>query len=134
MSASPSPRPALHIGLWVVQALLALAFFASGAMKVAMPIEELKANMPWIDGPLGGLVRFIGVSEVLGAVGLVLPTATRIKPFLTPLAALGLATVMVLAAGTHASRGELGALPVNAVLGGLALFVAWGRAKGAPVV
>jgi hypothetical protein len=64
---------------------------------------------------------------------LVLPAATRIKPALTPLAALGLATVMVLASLTHLLRGEVQMLPVTAVLAGLAAFVAWGRARKAPI-
>ena len=82
---------------------------------------------------MGGAVRFIGVVEVLGALGLILPAATRIQPKLTPLAALGLFTVMVLAMITHITRGEFGAIGVNVVLGGLAAFIAWGRLSKAPV-
>jgi putative oxidoreductase len=128
-----SASKGLHIGLWVVQGLLAFAFIGAGLMKSTAPIEQLQANMPWMSGEMGKLVRFIGVSELLGGLGLILPTATRIKPILTPLAALGLATIMVLAAATHGSRGEFGAIGVNVVLGGLAAFVAWGRFKKAPV-
>jgi hypothetical protein len=73
------------------------------------------------------LVRFIGASELLGGLGLVLPAATRIKPALTPLAGAGLITVMVLAALFHLTRGEFGAIPGNVILGSLAAFVAWGR-------
>jgi putative oxidoreductase len=72
------------------------------------------------------LVRFIGTSELLGALGLILPAAMRIKPALTGFAALGLLTIMVLAALFHVSRGEFGMLPINSVLGALAAFVAWG--------
>jgi hypothetical protein len=79
------------------------------------------------------VVRFIGVSELLGAMGLILPAATKIKPFLTPLAALGLLTIMILAMAFHLSRGEVQATPINIVLGGLAAFVAWGRTKKVPV-
>ena len=71
--------------LWIVQALLALLFLFTGGMKLVLPIEELTAEMP-----LPGLfVRFIGVAEVLGALGLVLPGLLRIRPGLTPLAAAG---------------------------------------------
>jgi putative oxidoreductase len=73
------------------------------------------------------LLRFIGVAELAGGLGLILPAATRIRPMLTPLAALGLATIMTLAFVFHIQRGEWDALPVNAVLGALAAFVAWGR-------
>lgn len=133
-NASPlSPSKGLNISLWVTQALLAAAFLMGGAMKVMSPIEELAAQMPWVTGSMGVAVRFIGVVEVLGALGLILPAATRIQPKLTPLAALGLFVVMVLAMITHISRGEFGAIGVNIVLGGLAAFVAWGRLNKAPV-
>lgn len=131
--AKVSGGKGLHVGLWVAQGLLAFAFLAAGAMKTTAPIEQLQANMPWVSGEMGKLVRLIGVSEVLGGLGLILPAATRIKPWLTPLAGLGLATIMVLAAATHAARGEFPGIGVNVVLGGLAAFVAWGRFKKAPI-
>jgi hypothetical protein len=123
----------LHTGLWVAQGLLAVAFLSGGLMKVSSPIEALRAAMPWVNGAMGQAVRFIGAVEVLGALGLILPAATRIKPWLTPLAALGLTTVMVLAAATHAVRGESAVIAFNLVLGGLAAFVAWGRAGKARI-
>ena len=122
----------LRAGLWVAQVLLALAFGAAGAMKLAVPIAEIAKNMPWV-ADMPGLVRFIGASEVAGALGMLLPSLTRIAPKLTPLAAVGLLTIMVLAAAFHASRGEYGEIPVNAVLGGIAAFVAWGRFRAAPI-
>jgi uncharacterized membrane protein YphA (DoxX/SURF4 family) len=124
----------LRIALWTVQILLALAFLGAGTMKLTTPVPDLVGMGMWYADDAGGwLIRFIGLSETLGAIGLVLPAATRILPWLTPLAAAGLTTIMVLAMGTHASAGEWGALPVNAVLGGLAAFVAWGRAVKAPI-
>jgi hypothetical protein len=75
----------------------------------------------------------IGVCELLGAIGLVVPAATRVLPALTPVAASALALVMVLAAGTHFSYGEFPVIGVNVVLGGLAAFVAWGRFRRAPI-
>ena len=89
--------------------------------------------MGWPGDLPPALVRFIGASELAGALGLVLPSATRIRPLLTPLAAMGLVIVMLLAALFHISRGEWLALPINAVLGGLAAFVAWGRLRKAPI-
>jgi putative oxidoreductase len=120
---------ALHVALWIVQLLLAVAFGMAGVMKSTQPIANLAAAMGWPGDVPAALVRFIGVSELAGAIGLVLPTATRIRPLLTPLAALGLVVVMVLAMMFHVSRGEWQALPFNAVLGGLAAFVAWGRLR-----
>lgn len=131
-SASTSSRKGLRVALWSVQILLGLAFGMAGFMKSTTPIAELGQKMPWVNEVPDWLVRFIGVSELAGGLGLILPSATRIKPALTPLAALGLVTVMVFAAGFHLSRGEAG-LPINVVLGALAAFVAWGRWKAAPI-
>jgi hypothetical protein len=106
----------------------------AGLMKTTTPIAELATKLPWVGAVPEALVRFIGTAELLAAVGLILPSATRIRPVLTPLAAVGLVTIMVLAVPFHAMRGELAhALPVNLVLGGLAAFVAWGRFKKAPI-
>ncbi len=132
-TTSPAPNSkALNVGLWVVQVLLALAFGMAGVMKTTTPIAELALKMSWVS-QAPALVRFIGVSELAAAVGLILPAATRIKPVLTPLAALGLVVVMVLASAFHHSRGEAHALPVTFVLGGLAAFVTWGRLRKAPI-
>jgi uncharacterized membrane protein YphA (DoxX/SURF4 family) len=81
----------MNYALWIVQALLAALFLFSGGMKLIMPLEMLTAQMP-----LPGLfVRFIGVAEVLGAIGLILPWLLRIRPGLTPLAAAGLVIIMI---------------------------------------
>lgn len=132
VASTAKPSKALNVSLWIVQVLLAAAFIMAGLMKSTTPIAELAAKMVW-PGELPGLVRFIGVSELLGGVGLLLPALTRIKPQLTALAGAALALVMVLAAGFHVMRGEWSALPINLVLGGLAAFVAWGRFRGAPI-
>lgn len=131
--AAPMEGKGLRIGLWLVQGILALMFSMAGVMKATQPSAELATLVPWTtDVPLL-LVRFIGVSELLGALGLILPAATRIVPKLTGLAAAGLLTVMVLAAGFHASRGEHPAIIFNLMLGSLAGFVAWGRLVKAPI-
>ena len=130
---APQPRRALNVALWVVQILLAIAFGMSGLMKLTQPVADLAAQMAWVGSVPAALVRFIGLAELAGAVGLILPALTRIQPRLTALAALGLIVVMLLASVVHASRGEFGMLPVNLVLGALAAFVAWGRSKAAPI-
>jgi putative oxidoreductase len=127
------PSKALHLGLWVVQGLLGALFLVAGAMKATQPIAVLVDTFGWPAAVPAALVRFIGVAELLGALGLILPAATRVKPMLTPLAGVGLAVAMLLAAGFHTSRGEFGALPMPLVLGGLAAFVVWGRAVRAPI-
>jgi len=133
-SPAQPARGALHVSLWIAQVVLALAFSLAGTLKATLPIADLAVKMTWVADVPAGLVRFIGTAELLGAVGLILPAATRIRPGLTALAAAGLVTVMVLAFGFHATRGELAqAAPSTLVLGGLAAFVAWGRFKGAPI-
>jgi uncharacterized membrane protein YphA (DoxX/SURF4 family) len=126
-SPAASPSRALSIGLWVAQAFLAFAFTASGLMKLTTPHDALAAQMRWAADAPSFLPLFIGAAEVAGALGLILPSVTRIQPRLTPIAAACLVLVMVLAAGTHVLYGELFILVPNAVLGGLAAFVAWGR-------
>lgn len=105
----------------------------AGVGKSTAPIAELALDLPWVRDLPVLVVRFIGVAEFAGGLGMVLPAVTGIRPVLTALAGLGLALVMVLAAGFHAMRGELPVIAVNALLGALALFVAWGRFKKAPI-
>ncbi|MFV8749736.1 DoxX family protein [Nannocystaceae bacterium ST9] len=130
--SSSSPSKGLNIGLWSVQILLGAMFTMVGVWKTFTPIEQLAEGLPWV-ADAAGLIRFIGVSELAGGLGLILPAALRIQPRLTPLAALGLLVIMILAAGFHAVEGEWASLPVNVVLGGLAAFVLWGRTKAAPI-
>lgn len=124
---------ALHIGLWVAQGLLAAAFGMAGFMKISAPIEQLaQSGMSFVNNFGVGTVRFIGISELLGALGLILPAALRIKPILTPLAAVGVAIIMVLATTYHITHGE-SAMP-TIILFALAAFVAWGRFKKVPIL
>jgi uncharacterized membrane protein YphA (DoxX/SURF4 family) len=115
------------VALWVVQLLLAAAFLAAGGMKLSQPKEKLAANMAWVEDFSQGTVRLIGALEVLGALGLVLPALTGVLPWLTPLAAVGLALTMVGAILTHLNRKENSAIAAPAVLLVLAAFVAYGR-------
>lgn len=121
------------IGLWVAQVVLALMFGMAGVMKLMTPMDALATQMAWVGESPELLVRFIAVAEIAGALGMILPAATRIMPFLTPLAGVGFAVIQVLAMGVHLMRGELGILPINLVLLALALFVAWGRWRKAPI-
>lgn len=124
-----SSSKGLHITLWIVQVLLGAMFIMAGGMKSFQPIPELAKMLPWAAAVPSALVRFIGLSELLGGLGLLLPSLLRIKPQLTPLAASGLALVQVLAAFFHVSRGETSVIGTNFVLLLLAVFIAWGRTK-----
>jgi putative oxidoreductase len=132
-SQSVPSRRALHVTLWVAQVLLAAAFGAAGTMKLTQPAANLAAMMPWTAAVPLKLVRFIGTAELAGALGLLLPSLSRVQPRLTALAALGLVVVMGLAAVFHLSRGEAAMLAPNLVLSGLAAFVTWGRGTAAPI-
>ncbi len=125
---------AINIGLWIAQGLLAAMFIMAGLMKTTQPVEALAESLPWVTSTPLALVRFIGISELLGGLGLLLPSILRIKPLLTVWAGLGLAVVMILAAGFHASRGEFSSIGMNVVLIAIALFIAWGRSKKAPIL
>ena len=130
--ASEKTARGISIGLWIAQILLALVFGFAGAMKIFTPIEELAKNAAWIkDSAL--LIRFIGTSELAGALGMLLPSLTRIKPKLTSLAAVGLFIIMVLATGFHLVQGEAKVIPMTIILGALAAFVAWGRGRKAVI-
>jgi uncharacterized membrane protein YphA (DoxX/SURF4 family) len=115
--------------LWGLQALLACAFLAAGGMHGAVPIATLATKMPWVADAPRWLPRFIGAMEVLGAVGLIVPMATRIAPWLTPLAAAGLAVMMLLATVMHLIRAELSNGVPSVVLFLLCSLVAFVRAR-----
>ena len=117
----------MDIGLWVVQGLLALAFAMGGLMKLTKPKDEIAEQMAWAKDFSQGTIRFIGAAELAGAIGIVTPWALGIAPILTPLAAIGLATIMFLAVPVHVRLKEMNLVAVNLVIAGLAGFVALGR-------
>ncbi len=123
----------LNIALWIAQSLLAAMFLMTGVMKLTSPIETLAESLPWVTSVPVALIRFLGLSEFLGGLGLLLPSILKIKPQLTVWAAGGLTGVMVLAAVFHGSRGEFSAIGMNVVLMAIAVFIFWGRSKKAPI-
>ncbi|GGL15378.1 DoxX family protein [Nocardia jinanensis] len=117
----------MNVALWIVAGVLAVLFGMAGVMKATQPKEKLAEKLPWVADVSVGTLRLIGVSELLGALGLILPAVTGIAPILTPIAAAGLALIMALAVVTHARRKEPSAIVFNVVLFAAAVFVAWGR-------
>lgn len=118
----------MDIVLWIVAGLLAAAFLAAGGMKLAKgKAVGADPRMAWSGDFSDQSIRLIGLLEVLGAIGLILPPLLDVVPVLAPLAACGLVLVMVGAAFTHVRRNEMQALAPVVVLGLLALFVAVGR-------
>jgi uncharacterized membrane protein len=127
------PSRTLRAALWLVQVLLAAVFLLVGYTHALASIADAIARAPWVASLPVPLVRFIGVAELAGALGMLLPAATRIRPSLTPLAAAGLTTLMALAIPFHLMRGETKEIVINLVLGALGAFVAWGRTRRARI-
>jgi uncharacterized membrane protein YphA (DoxX/SURF4 family) len=118
----------MTVALWIVQGLLALLFLFAGVMKLYMTVEEMTKDIPMP----GAFLRFIAVAEMLGAIGLILPGLLRIKPGLTPLAAAGLAIIMIGATVVTLTTGAVAMALIPLVVGILAVFVAYGRWRVAP--
>lgn len=117
----------MNIALWIVAILTALAFAAAGTVKLTQPKDKLAQQMGWVEDFSPNAIRLIGAAEVLGALGVILPAVTGIATVLVPVAATGLAVLMILASIVHVRRGEPKVVPVNIVLFLLAAFVAVGR-------
>lgn len=116
----------MNITIWVLQVLLAAMFIMAGMMK-AFQYDKAKEKLPWVKDVSKSLVTFIGISELLGGIGLIAPHASGILPILTPVAAIGLSVIMLLAAKFHLSRKEMPGVITNLVILVLAAFVAYGR-------
>jgi uncharacterized membrane protein YphA (DoxX/SURF4 family) len=117
----------MNIALWIAQILLAAMYGMSGAMKT-FQTAKAKAQFPWAKNRSDGFVRFVGISELLGALGLILPMLTGILAWLTPLAAIGLLVIQLLAIFTeHLPKKEFNVIPINAVLIAISAFILLGR-------
>lgn len=123
----------MAIVLWIIQGILALVFLLAGLMKGFTPLEGLKKNMAWVRVAPAAFVRFVGIAELLGALGLILPILTGIQPWLTIAAALGLVVVMLGAIIFHSTRKEYSQVGLNVVLLLLAVFIAVGHIVWVPV-
>ena len=123
-----SERSTMNVALWIVQGLLAALFLFAGGAKLVLPLDQMT-------GPValpGWFLRFLGVAEVLGAFGLVLPGLLRIRPGLTPLAAAGLVIIMIGATVVMWAGGMVAVALMNVIVALLAAFVAYGRWRLAP--
>jgi len=120
----------MNILLWILQVLLAVAFFAHGWMFLFPPasvVEQMNASLPrWFQ-------LFLGVAEVLAAIGLTLPGISRIKPWLVPWAAAGIMIVMMAATIYHVMRDEMGPAAITLALFAMANFVAYMRWRVLPI-
>lgn len=127
MTTSSSSRT-MNISLWVAQVLIALTLIWAAYTKLLQPMEETAKILPWAkDNP--GLLKFTGIFDLLGSLGIMLPAALRIQPKLTVLAAYGIIALMISASIFHISRDEASLIGMNVVFLLLAVFIAWGRSE-----
>ena len=119
----------MTIALWILQVLLGALFIFGGVMKLLMPIEELTKQI----GMPGWFIQFISVAELLGGLGLILPSLLRIAPGLTPLAAAGLVIIMIGAVVVTLATGSVVGALFPLLVGLLLIFVAYGRWRLAPI-
>lgn len=122
-----------NIAIWAGQIALAGLYLMGAWFHFLSPAEAAKMGAVWMSEVPAALPKFIGIMEVLGVVGLILPAATRIKPHMTVWAAAGLLTIQILAIPFHMSRGEFEPLSFNLIYVALAVFVLWGRTRKSPI-
>ena len=121
----------MNIVLWILQVLMGVYFLYAGVNHFIVP-PGLPDAMAWMYELSPGLHYFSGTAEILGGLGLILPSVTKIKPKLTPLAGAGLVIVMLGAAVWHLTRGEAANIVLNLVNAAVLAFVAYGRWKLKP--
>ncbi len=133
VQAVPGSSKGLNIGLWIAQVLVAVVFCFAGFTKLTTPIPDLSKMMAWTGELPEMFVRIIGIIDLAGGLGILLPSLTRIMPRLTVIAAMAATVLQVLAIAFHVSRGEAALTPLNFILLALILFVLWGRSKKVPI-
>lgn len=121
----------LNIILWVVQFLIAITMLWASGMKLFQPTEKLAQMWPWVANN-AILVKFTGIVDLLGGLGIILPNILSIKPKITVFTAWAIVLLMFCASVFHISRGEASQIGINIVFGFMARFVAWGRKYRTP--
>jgi uncharacterized membrane protein YphA (DoxX/SURF4 family) len=132
MTGKQQSSQAVHIILWIAQVLLA-ALFIMGAIMKFQPIAKISVMMPWMGQVPVWFVRLLAIVDLAAALGLILPSLLRIKPKLTPWAAIGSMMLMLCASAFHVARGEASAIGLNIAAGFIAAFIAWGRFAKSPI-
>ena len=122
----------MNRALWILQVIFGIYFVSVGIVHFVLP-SGLPDQMNWMYELSDGMHLVAGSLEILGGIGLILPSLTKIQPTLTPVAALGLALVMVAAAIWHAQQGQAENIPQNLIFAGVMTFVSYGRFRLIPV-
>jgi hypothetical protein len=133
MSSEAASSKGLNIALWIAQVLLALSLAGGAIWKLTTSIPDLASKMPWMGQVSPSFLYMTATFDLLGGLGVILPSLTRVMPKVTVLAAIGCIALMVGAIVFHVSRGEADKTPFNFFLIALAAFVAWGRFAKAPI-
>ena len=123
----PTHSQTLNVLLWIAQAVVFGSLCLGGVMKLTMPVEKISTIFPWTGQVPTPFLRFIGVVDLAGGLGILLPELTHTLPQLTAWAALGCVVLMISALLFHARRSELRDTPFNFLLLALSAFVLWGR-------
>ncbi|HXD94720.1 MAG TPA: DoxX family protein [Bacteroidia bacterium] len=132
MAQQQKTSKALNISLWVAQVLLAASLIWAASLKLFQSTDKLAQMWPWVAQVPNALVKFTGLVDLLGGLGLILPGLLRIQPKLTYIAALCIVALMIAAGIFHISRGEASQIGANVAFAVLALFIAWGRYRAEP--
>jgi uncharacterized membrane protein len=122
-----------QILLWIAQILLSLCLGWAGIVKLFQPVEQLEMMWPWTGEVSPASVKLTGIIDLLGALGLLIPSLFRFKPVLTPIAAIGVILLMIAASVFHICRGEGYQIGFNSVVAVISAFIAYGRLKLAPI-
>lgn len=125
----PKGSKALNIALWITQILISASMLWAASMKLFQPIDKLAAMWPWTGQVAPAVVKLTGFIDILGGIGIILPSLLRIQPRLTVLSAIGIIVLMICASIFHISRGEASVIGVNIIFAAMAAFIAWGRSK-----
>lgn len=129
MTNQQKSSKAMNIILWIAQVFVAAGFIWIATIKLFQPIEKIAAMWPWTGEAPSLMVRLLGVVDLLGGLGLILPTLLRIKPRLTAFTAIAIIVLMVCASIFHIARGEGAVIGFNIFVAVIAAFIAWGRMK-----
>lgn len=122
-----------NVLLWIAQILISTSLLWAACIKLFQPIEQLEIMWPWTGDIPSGFVRLTGVIDLLGALGVILPSVFRFKPILAPIAAIGIILLMIAASIFHISRGEGSQIGFNIVFALIAAFISYGRLKLVPI-
>jgi hypothetical protein len=134
MDNQQKPSKVLNSFLWVAQIILAAILIWAATLKLFQPVEKLAVMWPWVAQVPFMLLKFTGIVDLLGALGLILPAFLRIKPKLTPITAIAIIVLMICASIFHISRGEASEIGVNIAFAIIAAFIAWGRLVRVPII